>query len=120
MKRQELMDLLAQAYELQETLKRERQQIKKHDEEYKDLMAKIIRSNVRQLGKYEVRDMEVQHQHFIISDKFRERWPDLFNKLATVKLKDAREIFTDKDLEAVWELKTVIKHVIVVRNKLKS
>lgn len=115
MKRQELMDLLARAHELQETLKRERQQVREHDEEYKDLMAKIIRSKVQQLGKYEVIDTEVQHQHFIISDKFRERWPDLFNRLATVKLKDARKVLKDKDLETVWELKTINKPVIVIR-----
>lgn len=119
MKQQEWMNIMARAYELQEVLKKERQQVRQHDEEYKRLMDRIASSKVQRAGKYEVVDKEVQRQHFIISDKFRERWPQLFNQLATVKLKDAKQVLEDTDLEAVLELKTVTKPTIVVHDELQ-
>jgi hypothetical protein len=79
---------MAKAYELQEILKKERQLIRQHDEEYKILMDQITASGKQKAGNYELSDKVVQRQHFIVSDKFRERWPDLFNQLATVKVKE--------------------------------
>jgi hypothetical protein len=109
----ELEDLMANAYRLQETLKQERQQVRQHAEEYKDVMDRIVASKVRRQGKYEVVDTEVNRQHFIVSDRFRELWPDLFNQLAMVKVKDAKEVLEDKDLEKVWELKIVTKPIVI-------
>ncbi len=106
---QGLDDEMAKAYELQETLRKERLQVRQHEEEYKRLMNRIISSKVRQSGKYEVVDKEVQRKHQIISDRFRARWPELFNRLATVTMKAAREEIEEKDLEDVCEIKTVTK-----------
>jgi len=61
-------------------------------------------------------DKVVQRQHFIVSDKFRERWPDLFNQLAIVRVKDAKEVIEEEDLEEVWEMKVVTKPVVVLHN----
>jgi hypothetical protein len=115
-----LIDKMSRAYELQEILKKERQLVRQHDEEYKILMDQIIASGKQTAGNYGLTDKVVQRQHFIISDKFRERWPDLFNQLATVKVKDAKEVIDDEDLETVWEMKTVTKPVVVLHNESEN
>ena len=115
MNQQELMNLMAKAYNLQDTLEKEREQVRMHDKEYQKLMGQIVASKVQQLGKYEVVDTEVQKKRQIISDKFREKWPDLFNQLATVTMKAARERIKETDLEEVCELKIVIKPKIMIR-----
>ncbi len=108
------MSKIARAYELQETLKKDRQQLKTHEEEYKRLMDQIISSKVKQLGSYEVVEKVVQKKRFIISDKFRERWPELFNQLAKVTLKSARERINDEELEEVCGVETVTKPIIAM------
>lgn len=117
MKQSNLIDKMAKAYELQEILKKERQLVRQHDEEYKILMDQITASGKQKAGNYELADKVVNRQHFIISDKFRERWPDLFNQLAIVKVKDAKEVIDDKDLETVWEMKIVTKPVVILHNE---
>jgi hypothetical protein len=117
LKQSNLIDKMARAYELQEILKKERQLIRQHDEEYKTLMDQITASGKQKAGNYELADKVVQRQHFIISDKFREKWPELFNQLATVKVKDAKEVIDDKDLETVWEMKIVSKPVVILQNE---
>lgn len=116
MKQSALMDKMARAYELQEILKKERQLLRQHDDEYKALIDQITASGTQQAGNYELTDKVVQRQHFIVSDKFRERWPDLFNQLATVKVKDAKDVIGEEELEEVWEIKTVTKQVVILRN----
>lgn len=120
MKQSNLIDKMAKAYELQEILKKERQLVRQHDEEYKILMDQITASGKQKAGNYELADKVVQRQHFIISDKFRERWPDLFNQLAIVKVKDAKEVIDDKDLETVWEMKIVTKPVVILHNESEN
>jgi len=120
LKQSNLIGKMARAYELQEILKKERQLIRQHDEEYKILIDQITASGKQKAGNYELADKVVQRQHFIVSDKFRERWPELFNQLATVKVKDAKEVIDDKDLETVWEMKTVTKPVVILQNESES
>jgi len=120
MKQSALMDKMARAYMLQEILKKERQLVRQHDDEYKALMDQITASGTQKAGNYELTEKVVQHQHFIISEKFREIWPDLFNQLATVKIKDAKEVIDDEDLETVLELKTVTKPVVILHNESKN
>lgn len=117
MRRSNLASQMARAFELQEILKKERQLVRQHDEEYKLLMDQIASSGLKKAGNYEIDDKIVQRQHFIISDKFRERWPELFNQLATVKVKDAKEVLKDSDLEAVWEMRIVTKPVVVMNQR---
>jgi hypothetical protein len=117
LKQPELIEEMAKAYELQETLKKERQQVRLHEEEYQKLMDLIISSKVLRLREYEVTEAIVQKKRQIISDKFRKKWPKLFNRLATVTMKAAREEgIGEHDLEAVCETKIVTKHVIMIRN----
>lgn len=98
-------------------LKKERLQVRLHEEEYQKLMDLIISSKVQRSGEYEVTEAIVQKKRQIISDKFRKKWPKLFNRLATVTMKAAREEgIGEDDLEAVCEIKTVTKHVITIRN----
>ncbi len=113
----DLTEEIAKAYGLQETLKKERQQVRLHEEEYQKLMDLIISSKVQRSGEYEVTEAIVQKKRQIISDKFRKKWPKLFNHLATVTMRAAREEgIGEHDLEAVCEIKTVTKHVIMIRN----
>jgi len=120
LKQSTLMDKMARAYELQEILKKERQLVRQHDEEYKALMDQITASGTQKAGSYKLTDKDVQRQHFIVSDKFRERWPDLFNQLATVKVKDAKEVIDEEDLETVWELKIITKPVVMLHNESEN
>lgn len=120
MKQSALMDKMARAYELQEILKKERQLVRQHDDEYKALMDQITSSGPQKAGNYELTDKVVQRQHFIVSDKFREKWPDLFNQLATVKVKDAKEVIEEEDLETVWELKIITKPVVMLHNESEN
>jgi ATP-dependent DNA helicase RecQ len=113
LEQQELMNKMAKAYELQEILKKERQEVRMHEIEYKNLINDILSAKVQQLGEYEVSEKEVQKKRFIISDKFRERWPDLFNKLAKVTVKDAKEELDEKDLEDVYGT-TIIKGTVII------
>ena len=120
MNQQELMTLMAKAYDLQYILEEERELVRIHNNEYQNIMEQIVASKLQKIGKYEVIDKEVQKKRQIISDKFRERWPDLFNQLATVTMKAARERIKEKDLEEVCELKIVIKPKIVICQPLGS
>ncbi|MFZ2471330.1 MAG: hypothetical protein WAW52_05235 [Methanothrix sp.] len=120
LKQSALMDKMARAYELQEILKKERQLVRQHDDEYKALMDQITSSGPQKAGNYELTDKVVQRQHFIVSDKFREKWPDLFNQLATVKVKDAKEVIEEEDLETVWELKIITKPVVMLHNESEN
>jgi ATP-dependent DNA helicase RecQ len=110
---QELMNKMANAYELQEILKKERLEVRSHEEEYQKLIKEIISAKVQKLGEYEVSEKEVQKKRYIVSDKFRERWPDLFNKLAKVTVKAAKEVIDEKDLEDVSETRIIKKPVII-------
>lgn len=120
MKQSALMDKMARAYELQEILKKERQLLRQHDVEYKALIDQITASGTQQAGNYELTDKVVQRQHFIVSDKFRERWPDLFNQLATVKVKDAKDVIGEEELEEVWDMKIITKQVVILRNESET
>ena len=111
---------MARAYELQEILKKERQLLRQHDVEYKALIDQITASGTQQAGNYELTDKVVQRQHFIVSDKFRERWPDLFNQLATVKVKDAKDVIGEEELEEVWDMKIITKQVVILRNESET
>jgi len=65
LERPELMDKMVKAYKLQETLKKERQQVKLHEEEYKNLMETIVASKVQRLGKYEVSEVIGQKKRLV-------------------------------------------------------
>lgn len=111
---------LAKAYELQETLKRERQQVRMHEEEYNKLMDDILLSKVQHLGVYAVVQKVVNKNRYIVSDKFRERWPDLFNKLARVTIRSAQKELDDEDIYSVCMIKEIIKPVIEIIGDTKS
>ena len=113
MEQQELMNKMAKAYELQEVLKEERQKVRSHEDEYKRLINDIISTNVPRVGEYEVTEKEVQKKRYIISDKFREKWPDLFNKLAKVSVKAAKEAVDEKELEDVYDTLIIKKPIII-------
>lgn len=116
MEQQELMNKMAKAYELQELMKEERQKLRLHELQYKKLMDYIVSCDLKKIGEYEVSETEVQKKRYIISDKFRERWPELFNTLAKVTIKAAKEVLDEaeqKELKDMYGVDVVKKPVIV-------
>jgi hypothetical protein len=110
------MKALERAYELQEIIKKERHQLRQHEDEYKLLMTQISALNVRRVEYYEVID-KVKTRRYIISDLFRAKWPDLFNKLAKITIKDAEAELQPEDLKSVCEVRETIKQEIVTYEK---
>ena len=107
-----LTDDVVRAYELQDILKKERQQVRLHDEEYQRLMKRILASKEQRIGDYVVIEEVAQKKSRIISDKFRAKWPDMFNRLATVTMKAARTELDEKELADVIEINVLKKPVI--------
>ena len=116
MKLAEPVKALERAYELQEIIKKERHQLRQHEDEYKLLMTQISALNVRRVEYYEVID-KVKTRRYIISDLFRARWPDLFNKLAKITIKDAEAELPPEDLKSVCEVRETIKQEVVIYEK---
>ena len=108
LKQQTPEDILKKAYELQEALKREREQLKLHEEEYKKLLAMIATYETRRAGAYEA-IQQVKRRRYIISDLFRKKWPGLFNRFAKVSIKDASTELEDSAIETVCGANEVIK-----------
>ena len=120
LERQKIEDEAARAYELQDILKKERQQVRQHEEEYQNLMKRIVASKEQRIGVYEVIDEIVQKKTHIISDKFRAKWPDRFNRLATVTMKATRTELNDDELADVIEINVLMKPVIRYYSELFS
>lgn len=116
MKQVEPLQALERAYVLQETIKKERQQLRQHEEEYKLLMMQISAFEVKKVEYYEV-VQKVLKRRYIDSGKFRSRWPDLFDKLAKVTIKDAEAEIQSKDLESVCEVREILRQEIVSYKK---
>lgn len=119
MKLTEPVKALERAYELQEMIKKERYQLRQHEDEYKLLMTQISALNVRRVEYYEVID-KVKTRRYIISDLFRAKWPDLFNKLAKITIKDAETELQPEDLKSVCEVRETMKQEIVICEKTSS
>ena len=79
---------IVEAWRLQESIKKKRAEIRAEENQLKQIMALLESFNVTRIGKLE-RVSRLQHKRSIIPDQFRDRWPDLFNSLARVTLKDA-------------------------------
>jgi hypothetical protein len=116
MKQTEPVNALERAYELQELIKKERHQLRQHEDEYKLLMTQISTLDVRRVEYYEVID-KVKTRRYIISDLFRAKWPDLFNKLAKITIKDAEAELPPEELKSVCEVRETIKQEIIIYEK---
>ena len=82
--------VLKEAFEVQEEIARERKALREKEALLQNLLWQLENENVGRLGDYE-RKKKTAIKRIISSELFRARWPDLFNKLAKVTLKDARE-----------------------------
>ena len=87
MNQTEAMKVLAEAYEVQESIARMRKNLKAKEELYRGLMERLAMSDVGRVGDYE-RRRRVISRRVIRSDAFRAAWPELFNQ-CEVTLKDA-------------------------------
>jgi hypothetical protein len=101
-------DILRRAFDLQEVLESEHQQLKLHEEEYKRLLAIITTYETRRVGAYEA-IRQVKKRRYIISDLFRKKWPGLFNRFAKVSIKDAKTELRDDAIETVCGVNEVIR-----------
>ena len=91
---------LKDAYELQEEITRLKKVIREKDAVYKSIMDDLEAENVSRAGDYG-RKKKVTLRRSVISDKFRENWPEVFYRLAKVSLKDAEGVLTPDALEDV-------------------
>ena len=81
--------VLQEAFEVQERITRQRKALKAEEALLKNLLWQLEKENVGRVGDYE-RKRKVVNRAVIVSERFRARWPEVFNKLAKVTLKDAR------------------------------
>jgi len=101
-------EILKEAYELQEALKSERQQLKSHEEEYRRLLAIIATYETQRVGPYEA-VQTIQRRRYIISELFRKKWPGLFNRFAKVSIKDAKVELEENVIDTVCGFNEIVK-----------
>ncbi len=102
MNQTEAMKVLAEAYEVQESIARMRKNLKAKEELYRGLMERLAMSDVGRVGDYE-RRRRVISRRVIRSDAFRAAWPELFNQIAKVTLKDAEKAVPEEELNSVCD-----------------
>ena len=103
---------IVEAWRLQESIKKKRAEIRAEENQLKQIMALLESFNVTRIGKLE-RVSRLQHKRSIIPDQFRDRWPDLFNSLARVTLKDALEHLPEDELNQVCQISETVSWIIV-------
>lgn len=88
---------IAKAFKLQEELRKRRKELREIEAEYNALMESLVESKVERIGFYEL-VIKMQKRRAIDSGLFRARWPDIFNKIAKVTLKDAENNLRSEEL----------------------
>ncbi len=96
-------EAIEEAWRLQESIRKQRQQIRKEEERLRILMDLLETFNVTRIGPYE-RRQKIQRRRFIISERFQAKWPELFNKLARITIKDASIVLDPAQVEEVCEV----------------
>lgn len=103
---------IKEAWELQESIRKRRAQLKRDEEHLQNLFETLVTLKVTRLGKLEVKPKITQRRQ-IISDRFYAIWPDLFNKLAKVSIKDAETVLPPEELNKVCDIKQIASWEII-------
>lgn len=83
-------NILKEAFQIQQEMALQRKALREKEALLQNLLWQLEKENVGRIGDYE-RMRKVVSRAFIVSEKFRARWPDEFARIAKVTLKDARE-----------------------------
>lgn len=96
-------EAIEEAWRLQESIRKQRQQIKKDEQRLRDLMDLLGMLNVTRIGPYE-RRQKIQRRRSIVSERFQQRWPELFNRLAKITIKDASTVLDPGQVDELCEV----------------
>jgi hypothetical protein len=107
-----------EAFEIQEEIAREKKAIKEKEWLLQNLLWQLEKENVGRLGDYE-RKKKITIKRIISSEKFRARWPELFNKLAKVTLKDAQAEVREVELNEVCSTFEQVSWKIIFYGRLE-
>jgi len=104
-------ETIEEAYELQEIIRKQRKELKANESLLRTLLDVLELEKVTNAGPFE-RRQKISCRRSIISESFRARWPEHFNRLARVTLKDALRELPEAEIEEccqveeqiIWEI----------------
>lgn len=105
-------ETIKEAFELQEIIRKQRKELRANENMLKTLMEALDLEKVMQAGPYE-RRQKVSCRRSISSEAFRARWPEVFNRLAKVTLKDALRELPEGEVEQCCQVDEVVTWEIV-------
>ncbi len=79
---------ITEAFELQEKIRKQRKELRENERHLSTLLEVLDLAHITRAGDFE-RRQKVSCRRSIISEEFRARWPEAFNRLARITLKDA-------------------------------
>lgn len=99
---QKTRNAIKEAYELQEENSRMRKILKENETRLKNILWQLEKDQVGRLGNYELKKRIISRD-VISSEKFRAKWPEVFNRIAKITLKDARaeDCISEEELNEV-------------------
>lgn len=103
---------IKEAWELQESIRKRRAQLKRDEEHLQNLFETLAILKVTRIGKLEVQP-RVSSRRQIVSERFLAIWPDLFNKIAKVNIKDALTVIDENELNQVCEVRQIASWEII-------
>ncbi|VVB69501.1 Uncharacterised protein [uncultured archaeon] len=103
---------IREAFELQERIKKQRKELKANEGRLRTLLEVLDLEHVTRAGDYE-RRQKISCRRTIISESFRARWPEHFNRLAKVTLKDALRELPEAEIEECCQVEEQITWEIV-------
>lgn len=103
---------ITEAFELQEKIRKQRKELRENERHLSTLLEALDLAEVTRAGDYE-RRQKVSCRRSIISEAFRARWPEAFNRLARVTLKDALRELPVAEVEQCCQMDDLISWEIV-------
>lgn len=108
--------LLEQAYRLDREASRLQKRAKKMKEERNALIAEAQRKGITSQGSYRLED-KTRASNSIRVDILREKYPDVFAKVAKVAIKDAKLHLSQAQLEECMEHSTEVRTVLTYESQ---
>ena len=105
-------EMIKEAYELQEKIRMQRKALKANEDNLKTLLEVLDLEKVTKAGPYE-RKPKIVSRRSIVPELFRARWPDLFDRLAKISLKDAEEEVRGEELNEVCNTIEIVSWKII-------
>ncbi len=103
---------IAEAFELQEKIRRQRKELREDEKRLSTLLEALDLEHVTRAGDYE-RRQKTSCRRSIISEAFRARWPEAFNRLARVTLKDALRELPEAEVSECCQVDELVTWEIV-------